>query len=102
MVSQGRYPFGSQHPHASVQEQQEFSNEGQKREKKVEMLKKAELVTNPSVIAMTCVVEQPKALVYFYEFVPHSIPSYLQAKKDGQSQEIWSMTKNLLNKKLAY
>jgi hypothetical protein len=65
-VTNGRYPFGSEHLKAKVEEVQQFSSETQLREKKVEMLKKSEMVMNPSIVRMTCIAEQGKALVYFY------------------------------------
>lgn len=37
-----------------------------------------------------------------YEFVPHSIESYLRNKKYIQANDIWKMTKSLLVKKMAY
>ena len=32
----------------------------------------------------------------------HSIDSYLRSKHEGQSKDIWAMTKKLVVKKLAY
>ena len=60
------------------------------------------MVVNQSIIRMTCIVEQEKSLVYYYEFVEFSIGSYLKGKHDGQSKDIWAMTKKLILKKLAY
>ncbi len=47
------------------------------------------MITCPALIRINCIGEQGNNLVYFYEFVPHSIESYLRSKKQAQSGGIW-------------
>lgn len=50
LVVEGRYPFGKGVSSAKVQEVQTFSTVERMRQKKTEMIKKSEMVTNPSII----------------------------------------------------
>lgn len=72
-VVDGRYPFGKGFAKAQVKEVQAFSSVEQMRQKKTEMIKKSEMVTNPSIIRIEFLAEQDANLVYFYEFVPDSL-----------------------------
>lgn len=55
-MQEGRYPFGMGYTRGQVQETQKFTSREAMREKKVEMLKKSEMVINKSIIKMTCIV----------------------------------------------
>ena len=49
------------------------------------MLKKTEMIVNQSIVRLTCLAERDNNLVYFYEYIPHSIDSYLRQKKETQA-----------------
>ena len=103
-VTNGKYPFGygpTQNP-PKVHELHKFTSESSLKEKKRQMIKKSEMVTNPSIIRLTGIAEQGLTLSYVYEFVPHSVESYLRSKRQIQPNDIWKMTKSLLVKKMAY
>ena len=76
------YPFATgSSPNTKVQEIQPFNSAEHLQQKKVEMLKKSEIVYNPAIIRTLSLTQQGMNLVYTYERVPHSLHSYLQSKR---------------------
>lgn len=82
LVNNQVYPFGTASiDNAKVQEIQPFKSNEQLQQKRVEMLKKTEIVCNPAIISTLSITQQGMNLVYTYERVPHSLSSYLQSKR---------------------
>ncbi len=101
-VVDGQYPFGLSTAPALVQEVQTFSSLEAQKEKKRELLKKSEMVHHAAVIKIEAVLEGDRQLTYRYEWVPHSLETYLRSKRQDECESVWSMTKTLLSKKVNF
>jgi len=72
------------------------------REKKSEMLKKNDAITNAYIIKLLAVYQENLHLHYVYEYVPYTLTSYILMKYKTENKEIWEMTKKLFIKKITY
>lgn len=80
-VVNGLYPFGKSLTPACVQEIQTFSSLSALREKKREIIMKADMVSHAAIIKIDDVTEAEGKLIYSYEWVPHSLETYLRSKR---------------------
>lgn len=80
-VVDGLYPFGKSTTPVRVQEVQTFSSLESLKEKKREVIMKADMVNHPAIIKVEDVTEAERKLIYSYEWVPHSLETYLTNKR---------------------
>jgi hypothetical protein len=86
-VTNHKYPFGVNPSLSSlrVEETQSFSSKEAMLEKRSEMLRKQEMLSSPALIQLLGVRKEGVSLVYEWEYVPHSIGSYVRGRFGGES-----------------
>jgi DNA-binding transcriptional regulator GbsR (MarR family) len=60
------------------------------------------MITNPAIIGLLSVLKKGMSLLYEWQYVPHSISSYVRSKFNTANSDIWQMTRTLLVKKVTY
>lgn len=66
------------------------------------MLRKREMISNLAIISLLSISEKGMSLIYEWQYVPHSISSYVRSKYNAENGGIWEMTRKLLVKKVTY
>lgn len=66
------------------------------------MVRKQQLINNGSIIGVLRIEIEGGLLIYDWEYIPHSISSYLKYKFDSSTRPIWENTKINIIKRITF